>query len=65
MTERRRIRRELKKQLRQAKSFRSNLPRYIDCSEVYGDNSFTKDDYAKVDAEIARIKSKLALIDNT
>lgn len=61
MTERRRLKRELSK----LKSFKKALPRYIDCSQVYGDNYFTPEIIEGVDKEISIIEAKIKAIDES
>lgn len=57
------LRKELKKRLSLLKRTRQVLPRMIDCSEVYGDNSFTQEDYPLIDKEISEIEAAIRGID--
>jgi hypothetical protein len=58
------IRRQLKKKLSLLKASRRNLPMLIDCSMVYGDNSYTVDDLILVDNNIALLEKQIREIDN-
>ncbi len=57
-------RKELKKELDKLKTFRSHLPRLIDCSEVHGDNFYSKSDILTIDLEIETLEFKLKDIDS-
>lgn len=59
MTERKRLKKELSKW----KHHLRNLPRLIDCSEVYGDDYYRKSDIDYVKAVIVEIENKLFEID--
>lgn len=52
-------RRKLKKELAQLKRSRRMLPHLIDCCEVYGDNSFDKDDYSRIDKQITDLELRI------
>lgn len=56
-------RKKLKKQLSKLKAFKSHLPILIDCSNVYGDNYYTKDDFEDVNNQIKDIEDKISAID--
>jgi hypothetical protein len=49
----------LKKELHRLKSFRSQLPVLIDCSDIYGDLSWTKEDVIETDTQIEEIEDKI------
>jgi hypothetical protein len=55
-------RKQLKKRLAKLKRYKANLPRLIDCSNVYGDGYYTERDLEEVEKQIAEqsklIKSK-------
>lgn len=55
-------RRILKKKLAEAKQYKNALPRLIDCSNVYGDGTFTDADYAEADKEIERLEKEIAAL---
>jgi hypothetical protein len=54
--------RELKKELHGLKRYKKNLPRLIDCSRVYGDDSFTEANYAYIDKEIEELENRLLIL---
>ena len=58
------IRKQLKKQLSLLKAQRKNLPMLIDCSNVYGDSTYSVDTLIAVDNEIALIEKQIQEIDN-
>lgn len=53
-------RRELKKKLAKWKHYRSNLPRLIDCSQMYGDNTYTQADIKDADKVISGLEKQIA-----
>ena len=59
------IRKQLKKKLSLLKASRRNLPMLIDCSMVYGDNSYTVDDLILTDNKIALLESQISELTNT
>lgn len=59
------IRRQLKKKLSLLKASRRDLPRLIDCSMVYGDNTYTVDDLILTDNKIALLESQISELTNT
>lgn len=58
------IRKQLKKKLSLLKASRKDLPRLIDCSMVYGDNTYTVDDLILVDNNIALLEKQIQEINN-
>jgi len=58
------VRKQLKKKLSLLKASRKYLPRLIDCSLVYGDNTYTVDDLILVDNNIALVEKQIQEIDN-
>lgn len=52
-------RRKLKKELSKWRHYKNSLPRLIDCSDVYGDSTFTDKDVAYADFMILTIEEKL------
>ena len=56
-------RKQLKKKLAKLKHYKSNLPRLIDCSNVYGDDYYSKDDLSDVDKQIEEVEKQIAEID--
>jgi hypothetical protein len=56
-------RKQLKKKLAKLKHYKANLPRLIDCSNVYGDDYYTKDDLSDVDKQIEEVERQIAEID--
>lgn len=56
-------RKMLKKKLSKLKHFKSNLPRLIDCSDVYGDGFYSKVDLIDVDKQIEGVERQIADID--
>lgn len=58
-----RARRAIKQKISRLKSCKKSLPRLVDCSQVYGDNSFTNDDYARIDKEIGEAEQELKQFD--
>jgi hypothetical protein len=40
------------------------LPRLIDCSSVYGDDYYSKDDFSDVDKQIQEVEKQIAEIDS-
>lgn len=56
-------RKKLKKKLAKLKHHRSHLPRLIDCSEVYGDGYYTKEDLKDIDSQIREVEKKIQEID--
>ena len=61
MTERKR----LKNELRKLQYYKKSLPRLIDCSEVYGDFYYDEKDLKIVDKEIELLTLKIKEIDET
>lgn len=56
-------RKQLKKKLAKLKHYKANLPRLIDCSNVYGDDYYSKDDLSDVDKQIEKVEKQIAEID--
>jgi hypothetical protein len=56
-------RKQLKKKLAKLKHYKANLPRLIDCSNVYGDDFYSKDDLSDVDKQIEEVEKQIAEID--
>ena len=56
-------RKQLKKKLAKLKHYKANLPRLIDCSNVYGDDYYSKDDLSDVDKQIEEVEKQIAEID--
>ena len=56
--------RKLKKKLSKLKHHKSKLPSLIDCSEVYGDYYFTKEDLIDVDEQIREVEKQINIIKN-
>lgn len=54
--------RKLKKKLSKLKHYRSKLPSWIDCSEVYGDNYFTKEDIIDADNQIEEVEKQINIL---
>jgi hypothetical protein len=52
-------RKKLKKELARLKRYRSNLPRLISCSLVYGDKTYTNEDLIMIDRFIEGLKRKI------
>lgn len=50
----------IKKKLAKLKHYKANLPRLIDCSNVYGDDYYSKDDLSDVDKQIEEVENKIA-----
>lgn len=57
-------RKQLKKKLAKLKHYKANLPRLIDCSSVYGDDYYSKDDFSDVDKQIEEVEKQIAEIDS-
>ena len=55
-------RRKLKKELSLLKYRRSQLPRLIDCSAVYGDSFYTDSYAVTLDSQIALLEQRIALL---
>lgn len=53
---------QLKKKLSLLKHYKANLPRLIDCSNVYGDNYYSKNDLSDIDKRIEKIEKQIAEI---
>ncbi len=53
---------QLKKKLAKLKHYKANLPRLIDCSNVYGDDYYTQDDLSDVDNQIKEVERQIAEI---
>jgi len=58
------VRKQLKKKLSLLKASRKYLPKLIDCSHVYGDNSYTFDDLILIDNNIALLEKQIQEIYN-
>ncbi len=58
-------RKTLKRQLSKLKHYQRSLPRLIDCSDVYGDNSFTKEDLKEVAQQIEKKERLINEIDKS
>ena len=56
-------RKQLKNKLSKLKHYKSNLPRLIDCSNVYGDNFYTNEDLKDVDKQIVELEKQIKEID--
>jgi hypothetical protein len=56
-------RRQLKNKLSKLKHYKANLPRLIDCSNVYGDDYYSKDDLSDVDKQIEEVERQITEID--
>ena len=56
--------RTLKFKLRKLNYYKSSLPRLIDCSQVYGDYSFTEEDILEVNREIEQVEKGIEYIKN-
>ena len=56
-------RKQLKKKFAKLKQYKANLPRLIDCSNVYGDDYYTNDDLSDVDKQIKEVERQIAEID--
>jgi hypothetical protein len=56
-------RKQLKKKLSKLKHYKANLPRLLDCSNVYGDDYYTKDDLSDADKQIEEVERQIAEID--
>lgn len=56
-------RKQLKKKLAKLKHYKSNLPRLIDCSNVYGDGYYTVSDLSDVDKQIHEVEKQINEID--
>ncbi len=56
-------RKQLKKKLAKLKHYKANLPRLIDCSNVYGDDYYTENDLSDVDKQIEEVERQIAEID--
>ena len=55
---------QLKKKLAKLKHYKSNLPRLIDCSSVYGDEYYTKEDLLDAEKQIEELEKQIAEIDS-
>jgi hypothetical protein len=56
-------RRQLKNKLSKLKHYKSNLPRLINCSNVYGDDYYSKDDLSDVDKQIEEVERQITELD--
>ena len=56
-------RKQLKKKLAKLKHYKANLPRLIDCSNVYGDDYYSREDLSDVDKQIKELEKQIAKID--
>lgn len=56
-------RKQLKKKLAKLKHYKANLPRLIDCSNVYGDDYYSENDLSDVNKQIEEVENKIAEID--
>lgn len=61
MTQGESTKKTLKKRLSKLKHFKANLPRLIDCSEIYGDNYYSKDDLLDVEKQIEDLNVELLI----
>jgi hypothetical protein len=50
---------KLKKELSKLKNYRAHLPRLIDCSEVNGDEFFTREDLIEVEKQIEKLQKQI------
>ena len=57
-------RKQLKKKLAKLKHYKANLLRLIDCSNVYGDDYYSKDDLSDVDKQIEEVEKQISEIDS-
>ena len=57
-------RKVLKKELNSLKRLRSEMPRLIDCSVVYGDGYYNQAMLNRVEEDILNIEKEIAAIDN-
>lgn len=56
-------RRQLKIKLAKLKHYKLNLPRLIDCSNVYGDDYYTKDHLSDINKQIQEVEMQISEID--
>lgn len=52
-------RKKLKKKLAELKHLKNQLPIFIDCSEVYGDNTYTEKDLVYLNDQIRVIEMQI------
>ncbi len=50
---------KMKKELYKLKKYRAHLPRLIDCSEVNGDEFFTREDLIEVEKQIEKLQKQI------